>query len=363
MSFVKNLRKAISKKSSDTIHEGFYNDEKWISSGNIALNRMLSGSYTEAYPYGRQVCIGGVSGSGKSLLAATGLANAQQAHNAIGIWLDAENASKEAWLAGLGVDTSPERLIYCNVATVEDVKTIISTVTKDIRAEIGKSDQQPVYIVVDSYSALLTESQFKQAEEGKVVGDQGQHAKQVKDLVKAANHLVTRLPVCLVGMVHTMASQDKYNPDEVLTSGRGVEYLASIVVVMNKMKLQAKDMTDEDLKEELMSKTDDDRGDRKVVGLRSRIQVYKSRFAKPHEAVTVQIPYPYGIDMYSGLFDQMLQEMLIISSGTGWYSYTNTEGKLTKFQKSSFKDHVNELMKIGSNRAAASPVEPSVDVE
>lgn len=359
MTLIKNLRKTLSKSSSATIHEGFFTEERWIGSGNFALNRMLSGSYTDAFPFGRQIGIGGVSGSGKSLLAATSMAIAQRDHGAIGIWLDSENASKESWLRGLGVDTSEERLIYCNVATVEDVKSIISSITKDVRKS---QEKQPVYIVIDSYSALMTESQMDNAESGKVVGDQGQHAKQVKDLVKSANHLVTRLPICLVGMMHTMASQDKYAPDEVLTGGRGIEYLASIVIVMNKQKLKAEEMSDERLKSEIMEQSDDDKGEKKVVGLKSKIQVYKSRFAKPNESVIIQIPYPHGIDPYSGLFDQMQREMLFESTGTGWYNYINASGKKISFQKSKFREHATELMSLGTKRAASSSQDVAAEI-
>lgn len=350
MTLAKNIRKAINKTSSGTIHEGFFTEEAWSSSGNYALNRMLSGRYDSAFPFGRQIGIGGVSGSGKSLLAATALSCAQRDHGAIGIWLDSENASKESWLSGLGVDTSEDKLIYANVATVEDVKSIISSITKDVK----KSDEKrPVFIVVDSYSALMTESQMGNAEAGVVVGDQGQQAKQIKDLVKSANHLVTRLPVCLVGMMHTMASQDKYNPDEILTGGRGIEYLASIVIVMNKLKLKAEDMADAQLRGEIMDRIESDKGDKKVVGLKSRIQVYKSRFAKPNESVIVQIPYPHGIDRYSGLFEQMQEEKLFTAKSAGWYTYRDESGKDVSFQRSKFRDHAEVLMRMGQARVSS----------
>jgi len=95
MSFAHNIRKSISKKTSATIQEGFYGDEIWAGCGNFSINRMLSGRYDVGFPFGKTIAIGGQSGSAKSLLAATGLAYAQKQHGAIGVWIDAEHASKE----------------------------------------------------------------------------------------------------------------------------------------------------------------------------------------------------------------------------------------------------------------------------
>jgi len=348
MSFAQSIRKSISKKTSATIHEGFYGNELWTGSGNFSINRMLSGRYDDGFPFGKTIAIGGQSGSAKSLLAATGLANAQKRHGAIGVWIDAEHASKESWLEGLGVDTSPEKLIYANVATVEDVKTIVSTISKDMRA-LDEDKRVPVYMVVDSYSFLMTGAQFEQAEKGDVVGDMGQHAKQLKDLIKASTHLIARIPICLVGMLHTMASTDKYNPDEILLGGRGIEYAASIVIVLNKMKLRAEDLSDADIAKEIAEQYEDENLGKRIVGIRCKAQVYKSRFAKPNESSQIQIPFPHGIDPYSGLFEQMKGEGLFTSPSSGWYQYTNLDGEIVKFQRSKFKSdgHADVLMQIG----------------
>lgn len=366
MSFAGSIRKSISKKGG-TIQEGFHTEERWTSSGNFSINRMLSGRYDQGFPFGKTIAVGGQSGSAKSLLAATGMAHAQREHGAIGVWLDAEHASKETWLASLGVDTSEEKLVYANVATIEDVKTIIATISKDMRA-LDEDKRTPVYIVVDSYSFLMTDAQLENAEKGDVVGDMGQHAKQLKDLIKASTHLISRLPICMVGMLHTMASTDKYSPDEVLLGGRGIEYAASIIIVLNKMKLRAEDLSDADIAREIAEQYEDENIGKKVVGIRCKAQVYKSRFAKPNEASIVQIPFPHGIDPYSGLFEQMKSEGLFTSPSSGWYEYVNADGEVVKFQRSKFKSdgHADALMAIGmaaKTREQTSVIEPDADQE
>lgn len=333
--FAKNLRKVVNKYASDTIAEGFFESDAWVSSGNYALNKLLSGSYFKAFPFHKTVLIAGESGSGKSLVAATAAANAQQNHNAVVIWLDAEKASKRDWLEGLGIDTAEDKFVYIEVATIGDVKKIVSGVVKELKAT-DEAKRENVFLVIDSYSLLLTESQMEQATSGELKGDQGQKAKQLKDLVSAITHLIARVPVCCVGMVHTMASQDQYNPDEILTGGRGLQYAASQVIAFTKAKLKGKDLEDGEIIDEYNDKT--------IAGIRCISKVYKSRFAKPNERVVVQIPYPHGVDPFSGLFDQMMDRGIITSPSVGWYSYVFSNGQEAKFRKKDFRQHAEAIM-------------------
>lgn len=341
MPIAKSIRKAIQKSSSLTIAEGFYKADDWTSCGNYAMNRLMSGDFKKGFPYSKTIIIGGESGSAKSLVAATGAKLAQK-DGAVVVWLDSEKASKEDWLERLGVDTSEDKFIYADVATIEDVKKIISDLVKETH-KTPEEEREKLYVVVDSYSMLLTAKQFDEAKSGDVVGDQGQHAKQLKDLVKATTHLIGRLPICVVGMVHSMASQDKYNPDEILTGGRGLQYAASLIVVFTKLKMKADQVEDNRLQDEYDE-------NKKVVGIRCKCSVYKSRFAKPFEKVEVQIPYPKGLDPYSGLFDLMLSNGEIDNPSVGWYSYKDTEGKEVKFRKKDFRDHADIVMGLLDER-------------
>lgn len=331
MGLVGKMRRTVQKNMSDTIAEGFYESDLWTSCGNYAMNKLLSGSYRRGFPFHKTIIIGGESGSGKSLIAATGAKYAQQEHSAVVVWIDIEKASKREWLEALGVDTDPERFLYLEAATIGDVKKIIAGIVKDVKSE-KEEEREKVYIVVDSYSMLMTEKSMEEAVKGDLVGDMGQQAKQLKDLVKSITHLIGRLPICVVGMVHSMASQDKYNPDEILTGGRGLQYAASMIVAFSKLKLKADQLEDN----EIIDEWDDNK---KIAGIRCKCNVYKSRFAKPNEKVEVQIPWPHGLDPYSGLFDQMLDRGIIKSPSQGWYQYEDK-----KFRKKDFRDYADYIM-------------------
>lgn len=341
VSMASSLRKAITKNPSATTFFDFVEEEIWGSIGSFAINKLISGSYFRGLLYGRSVAFGGMSGSGKSLLAATACAVAQKNDGAMIIWLDSEKAttgrSGRQWLEALGVDTSEDRLIYAEVATIEDVKSIVANTAATMRKE---KNPQPVIIVIDSVGNLFTETQMAAATDGEVKGDQGQNPKQKKDLIAAITHLSTRLPLLTISVVHSMASQDKYEPDEKITSGRGIEYMASTVIVVNKMKLRVRQV-------EKSSTLDlSDREGNDVVGIRSKVQIYKSRFSQPNVSVEVQVPYPEGLDPYSGLFELMKDIGDIQNPSIGWYSYTDTSGKEVKFREADFRTHADTIMAL-----------------
>lgn len=350
MSFAKNIRKAVTKSPSASTFFDFVDDELWGTIGNYAINKLSSGNYKKGLLYGRSIAIGGQSGSGKSLIAATICGHAQKNDNAFILWLDSEKAttgqSGKEWLETLGVDTSDDKLLYAEVATIEDVKGIVADTADMMRKE---KSPQPVIIVLDSLGMLLTGSQMEKAEEGSVVGDQGQSAKQKKDLIVAITHLSARIPLMTISILHTMASTDKYNPDEVLTSGRGVQFAASLVLVVNKMKMRVDQLE--------KSSTLDYSGyeSKDVIGIRSKVQVYKSRFAQPNTSIEVQIPYPNGLDPYSGLFNLMREIGEITSPSVGWFSFRDTDGKETKFREKEFRSHADRIMQLADEGKLVAP--------
>jgi RecA/RadA recombinase len=345
----KSLRKVVQKsaESSLTLHEGFNELDQWVSTGNHAMNKLLSGSYHKGFPFSKTVAIAGESGSGKSLIAAVAAADAQRQHKALVVWIDAEYASREAWLQALGVDTSEEGFLYLNAGTIGDVKSIIADVVKELRKQ-PENKRQPVYIVIDSYGALLTEADWEKAQKGEQGGDMGQGAKQKKELLLAITHLIGRLPIAVVGMVHSMASTDKYSPDDVITGGRGIQYMASLILLFNKLKLKVGELEDGTF-------TDEEDDAKKVVGIRCKANVVKSRFAKPNEKVFVQVPWPHGVDRYSGLFDLMLGLGEIESPSIGWYQYTTKDGKETKFRRKEFRDHADAIINLSEKDQLKAP--------
>ena len=292
--FRKDLTKSITGISS-----GFNDPTDWISTGNYALNYLVSGDFRRGIPLGKVSVFAGESGAGKSYICAGNIIKAAQEQNIFVILIDTENALDEAWLQALAVDTSDEKLLKLNMAMIDDVGKTISTFMKDYK-ELDEEDRPKVLFVIDSLGMLMTPTEVNQFEAGDMKGDMGRKAKALKALVTNCVNMFGAHNVGMVATNHTYASQDMFDPDDKISGGQGFIYASSIVVAMKKLKLKE----DEDGK-----KTSE------VHGIRAACKVVKSRYAKPFEAVQVKIPYSTGMDPYSGLVDLFEKKGLITQQG------------------------------------------------
>lgn len=304
------FRKSITK-SIEGICEGF-NDpgpEDWISTGNYALNRLISGDFNKGIPLGKFSIFSGSSGAGKSYICSGNLVREAQKKGIFCILLDSENALDESWLRGLGVDTSPDKLMKFGVTLISDVVQIINGFVKEYK-EQPVSERQQVLIVIDSLGMLSSGVQSKQWADSVLKGDMGSKPKELMALVRGSINMIGNLGIAIVASNHSYASQDPYSPDDKMSGGAGPVYAASIVVAMKQLKLK-----------------EDDEGNKvtEVLGIRSGCRIMKTRFAKPFEDIELQIPYDTGLSPYSGLFDYLEKKKYITKDGNR-YVYIDLAG-------------------------------------
>lgn len=364
VSFGSRINKTLSTINSPTFRMGFSNVDMWVSCGNFAMNRLWSGSFNKALLFGRNYVFYGESGSGKSYLCAITAGNAQKEHGAVVVWLDVEHATDDEsgrnWLQRAGVDIDPEKLIYTSVSTLEEIKTVISKICVDYRKEIadGATDLPPVIFVVDSWAAALTESQWDKTggkEAGKVVGDMGQKAKQTGDVINSITHLCAGLPIMVLGVQHIMDNQDGYGRKHKTTGGNKMIFYASGCLMLTKSELKDEDTEDQSVQDHYKARAEGmsaearkAMGKNKFVGIKSTMEIIKSRVSKPFEKVEIQIPYLTGLDPYSGLMNLLQQEGTITVPTMGWYQYINSEGVPVKFRKKDFREHADIIMSVAS---------------
>lgn len=374
-SFLNRLNTTLTTLESDTIRMGFSKIDKWVSLGNYALNRLMSGRFDRGFLFGRNYVLYGESGSGKSLLAARVAAQAQREHNAVVIWLDIERATDDEagkrWLQNAGIDL--DRCLYMSMPGLEDIKKIIVNACKEFRkaGEEEGIEPDPIVIVIDSWAAAQTKSAMETDIKGEMKGDQGQKAKQTGDLILSVTHLCSGIPVMAIGIQHVMDNQDPYGEKHKTTGGHKMIYYASGCLILTKGKLYAAETEDKEVVDhykkidatmtaELLKKYGKNG---RTLGITCTAGVLKSRVSKPFEKIEIQVPYLTGIDPYSGLSDVLMQEGIIRKGGSGWYSYTDgTEEK--KFQMSSFRDHADRLMQLVDQDISDSrPVETIAEIE
>jgi RecA/RadA recombinase len=309
---VSKFRKEITK-SIDGLSIGFNDPTDWISTGNYALNYLISGDFHRGIPLGKVTVFAGDSGAGKSYICSGNIVKNAQEQGIFVVLIDTENALDEDWLKALGVDTSEGKLLKLSMAMIDDVAKTISTFMSDYKA-LPEGERPKVMFVIDSLGMLLTPTDVNQFDAGEMKGDLGRKPKALTALVRNCVNMFGSYNVGLVCTNHTYASQDMFDPDDKISGGQGFIYASSIVVAMKKMKLKE----DED-----GNKVSD------VNGIRAGCKVMKTRYAKPFEGVQVKIPYTTGMSPYSGLTDLIEKKELLKREGNSLV-FTTSEGEIIK---------------------------------
>ena len=310
---VSKFRKDITK-SIEGLSIGFNDPTDWISTGNHALNYLISGDFNKGVPLGKVTVFAGESGSGKSYICSGNLVRHAQQQGIFVVLIDTENALDEDWLKALGVDTAEDKLLKLNMAMIDDVAKTISEFMKNYKL-LPAEDKPKVLFIIDSLGMLLTPTDVNQFEAGDMKGDMGRKPKALTSLVRNCVNMFGSHNVGLVATNHTYASQDMFDPDDKISGGQGFIYASSIVVAMKKLKLK-----------------EDDDGNKisEVRGIRSACKVMKTRYAKPFESVQVKIPYETGMNPYSGLLDLFEKGNILTKEGNR-LAYTTDSGEVIKF--------------------------------
>jgi RecA/RadA recombinase len=335
---ISKFRKSITK-SIDGLGIGFNDPTDWISTGNYALNYLISGDFFKGVPLGKVTVFAGESGAGKSYICSGNIIRNAQEQGIYVVLVDSENALDEAWLHDLGVDTSEEKLLKLNMAMIDDVAKTISEFMKEYKA-MDPTERPKVMFVIDSLGMLLTPTDVNQFEAGEMKGDMGRKPKALTSLVRNCVNMIGSYNVGLVCTNHTYASQDMFDPDDKISGGQGFVYASSIVVAMKKLKLKV----DAD-----GNKVTD------VLGIRAACKIMKTRYAKPFESVQVEIPYSTGMAPTSGLVD-MFEKMGVLSKVGNKLAYTDKESGeiIAEFRKNWSEDKLHIIMKQWDAKAAES---------
>ena len=323
LAFLKQFKKDVAKM--ETVTMDFSAPSFWYSTGNLAVNKIIAGSFNKGIPQGRITCLAGPSGSGKSFLLCNILAHAQE-QGAIVFALDSEHALDTGYMSKIGMNLSEDKFIYAGVTMFTDVVQILSDFIGSYVKEYGydNPDSPKIVIALDSLDMLITESENNNFEKGEQKGDQGQRAKQAKHMLRTIVSRIKRLPMAFILTHQVYPNSDVMNGQGLWIINNAVRYSASQILLITNGKL--KDGTE-------------------VTGIRLRVETYKSRFAKISSKVEVEVPYAAGMNPYSGFLDIMEDKGIVKASGA-WKSFEMpgmTEPR--KFQSKNLdKDLVNLIL-------------------
>jgi recombination protein RecA len=325
---VSKFRKTLTK-SIDGLGVGFNDPTDWISTGNFALNYLISGDFNKGIPLGKVTVFAGESGAGKSYICSGNIVRHAQEQGIFVVLVDSENALDEKWLHALGVDTSESKLLKLNMAMIDDVAKTIHEFMKEYKT-MPDGERPKVLFVIDSLGMLLTPTDINQFEAGDLKGDMGRKPKALTALVRNCVNMFGSYNVGLVATNHTYASQDMFDPDDKISGGQGFIYASSIVVAMRKLKL----------------KTDADGNKTTTVnGIRAACKIMKTRYAKPFESVQVEIPYEAGMSPFSGLVDLAEAKGLLKKEGNSLV-YVTPDGEIIKQFRKAWQNNEKDGLTI-----------------
>jgi len=310
--FLKNFKKEISKL--ENVSTNFRPPTHWYTTGNFAVNKILSGDFHRGIPQGRVTILAGPSDSGKSFLLCNIMA-AAQADGAFIFAIDTESALDDGYLGRLGVDSTDEsKFMGAQVVTISDVVSIVSDFIKMYEKEYGKyNDNAPrVLICLDSLDMLLTESENDNFNKGEQKGDQGQRAKQMKGFLRTMVSRIKALNISFIG-THQVYPADVLQGEGKWAINNAIRYSASQIVLITKLKLKE---------------------DAVVIGIKMKVETFKSRFAKLGSFVEVMVPYDKGMNPLSGLLDRLVIDKVVEKNG-GWYQVQFPGEDVKKFQEGS----------------------------
>lgn len=291
--FLDKFKKEIAKL--DTVGVGIKTTEEWLSTGNFALNRALSGDFLKGIPLGKISLFAGPSGSGKSFIASNIALQAQREGYHV-LYLDSEHAIDVDYLRKIGVNISDEALTYMSVTTIEDVNRVLAEFFSGYIKAFGKDNlsAQKTLIVLDSLAMLSSSTEMENYDrDGTIKADQGILAKRRKAMLRLAVGHLGRLPISMVITDHVYP-QDIMMGDGAWAITNSTKFSSSIIGIVTKLKLKEEG---------------------EVTGVRMRFETYKSRFAKLGTKVELEVPYNRGMAATSGLLE-MLVEMGVTAKGT-----------------------------------------------
>jgi len=283
--FLSSMVKTSGNKYASLVSDGLDGSDVagFVDTGCYILNALVSASIYKGMPNNKITALAGESSTGKTYIA-LGIVSKFLRDNkdAVVLYFDSEQAVTSDMFKNRGID--PKRIAVFPVSTVEEFRHQVITIV-DKYLDSPKSEQKPIFIVLDSLGMLSTSKEMADTAEGKDTRDMTR-----AQIIKATFRVLTvKLGVAKIPMImtnHTYQTMGMF-PTAELAGGQGLKYAASTIIYLSKKK--DKDSSGE------------------VIGNIIHCKLYKGRFTKENKMVDVRLNYETGLDPYYGLLDIALK--------------------------------------------------------
>jgi len=301
-SLLKDVRKITDSESFATSELGIV--KHWISTGDLGLNRIISGDCHKGIPSGRIIILGGESQSGKSLIAAQIAANALNENGFDMIfYFDSEGGGMKEFFAGRGAD--PEKIEHIPLDSVEDATVKILNTYAKIQAYKKQNPDANFLCILDSLGALVPTKLITDAEKGKQKSEMGGRAKLCNNLMKGCIMPALKSDTSLIVVNHIYDNPAAMFTSKIKTQGggKGSQYASHVTIQCHKK-------FDKD------KKSDSEQNYQATI---LRFFITKNRMAKPFYETEMFLDFGKGPLKYYGLWEPAIKYGFIESPKQGYY--------------------------------------------
>ena len=284
-----------------------------VPTGSYAMNRVISGNYTEGIPLGMMTQFYGESSTAKTVFVTHILKEAQ----AKGYWtllLDSEFSYDKEFAEALGIDV--DKLHYHSPQTVEDCFETMEEYISKVRAQ---DTDTPIVIGYDSIavSPIRTEAESEDYQGHNMIG--AMRAKKIGECLRKAYPLLREKNVALVvvNQIRHKVNIQYGSPETPAAGGKALPFYLGVA-----MTCSTKQNTDH---------IKNDRG--LVIGISGKLKNKKNKVSKPFAECDFELIFDKGLDPFCGVVKLLVQDGHVEQNGA-WYSVCETQAK---FQSKNFK--------------------------
>lgn len=250
--------------------------KKWHDTGNYAINYVMSKSTQKGFPSGRIITLVGDSSTGKTAFA---LKMGEADEIKIIIYFSSEPGAFETSFLKNFPKLKNKHLIYQPIGTVEEMMKELKAIIdwKKIEAkDVG------MLVIIDSVANLTTEK-----EKEDISGYGGRRPLLLRQFFRTISLELDKNNITLVNITHYAIDPSiMYGDKRVMTGGRVIEYLSSLVLETKKDK----DGTEYE-KNTILGAS--------KVGI--SVSVKKSRYGTMYMTIPIIMDVDSGFDNVSGL--------------------------------------------------------------
>jgi recombination protein RecA len=262
--------------------------KRWISTGSVLLDYIVSNRREGGFPEGRIVEISGMPSTGKSHIAFQTARTVQELGGYV-IYIDSENATPVEKLASMGINTS-KRFIYLDAHMTEDVFKIMEMALQKTREK-----DAPVLIVWDSVAATSPKEELEGEYDQQLMGVQARViAKGMRKIVGIIGQ--SRALVLCLNQIK-MKIGVSFGDPRFTPGGNAIPFHASI-----RIRLTGE------------TKVKNEQG--AVIGIHTNAEVIKNKVGPPWRKVEFDLLFGKGIMEDESLVDSLRQACIAKDSKT-----------------------------------------------